>query len=274
MKNNLRWILWILEGIFVGFGAIMPGISGGTLCVAFGMYLPIIEVISHPMDNVKKYWKMLGFFVLGGVIGFVGLSGVANWLMNISSSLVTCAFMGFIIGTIPELWQDAGEQGRGKGAYVGMTLGFVIMLAFLMVLTNYNMTAIEPNTFGFFFCGILWGLSFIVPGLSSSSLLLFFGLYQPMLDGISKIDFGVCIPLGIGMVLCVGLLSKVISMIYKKFFAIVSHIIIGIVAATVIMIYPYKELAGMNMLLPIICIIGGAAISYIFTRLCAKMKQE
>ena len=41
MKNLrvLQGILWVLEGIIVGFGAIMPGISGGTLCVAFGMYM-------------------------------------------------------------------------------------------------------------------------------------------------------------------------------------------------------------------------------------------
>ena len=50
MKNLrvLQGILWVLEGIIVGFGAIMPGISGGTLCVAFGMYKPLMGVLSTP----------------------------------------------------------------------------------------------------------------------------------------------------------------------------------------------------------------------------------
>ena len=58
-KNIFLWIVWILEGIIVGVGAILPGVSGGTLCYAFGMYNPILEVLSSPFKNIKKYWFML-----------------------------------------------------------------------------------------------------------------------------------------------------------------------------------------------------------------------
>ena len=44
LQTSFKGLLWFLEGIIVGFGAIMPGLSGGTLCVAFGMYLPLIWV--------------------------------------------------------------------------------------------------------------------------------------------------------------------------------------------------------------------------------------
>ena len=111
-KEILNIFLWLIEGIIVGFGAIMPGISGGTLCVAFGMYLPIINVISHPKNNLIKYWKMLLIFGIGVLIGFVGLSGIAGKLMQINNTLVICAFIGFIIGTLPELWGEAGAHGR------------------------------------------------------------------------------------------------------------------------------------------------------------------
>ena len=83
MKKNkiIQGILWLLEGVIVGFGAIMPGVSGGALCVAFGMYKPLIGILSDPKTSIKKHWKMLGVFLLGGAIGFIGLSGVADWLM-------------------------------------------------------------------------------------------------------------------------------------------------------------------------------------------------
>ena len=81
-KNFFMWIIWLLEGIFVGFGAILPGVSGGTLCVAFGMYRPLIETISHIKTGLKKYWLMLGFFMLGIAVGFVGLSGLASMLLE------------------------------------------------------------------------------------------------------------------------------------------------------------------------------------------------
>jgi len=97
-KSFILWLIWLFEGIFVGFGAILPGISGGTLCVAFGMYRPLIETISHPKTGLKKYWLMLGFFMLGIAVGFVGLSGVAAILLEKNTILVTCAFAGFIAG--------------------------------------------------------------------------------------------------------------------------------------------------------------------------------
>lgn len=45
--------MWLLEGVVVGFGAILPGISGGTLCVAFGMYRPLIETLSSLKTGIK-----------------------------------------------------------------------------------------------------------------------------------------------------------------------------------------------------------------------------
>ena len=91
-----KWLL-LVKGIIVGFGAIMPGISGGTLCVAFGMYKPLIEVFSKPREGLKKYWMILSLFIVGIAVGFIGLSGVAGWLMGKNSNAVTCAFIGFVM---------------------------------------------------------------------------------------------------------------------------------------------------------------------------------
>ncbi len=57
MKSIFKRLLQFLEGVIVGFGAIMPGISGGTLCVAFGMYRPLLGIFSSPAENIKKTEK-------------------------------------------------------------------------------------------------------------------------------------------------------------------------------------------------------------------------
>ena len=87
----------------MGFGAILPGVSGGALCAAFGMYHPLIETFSAPRDGIRKYWRMLLFFAVGAGIGFVGLSGLTARLMDKNTTLVVCAFAGFILGTLPDL---------------------------------------------------------------------------------------------------------------------------------------------------------------------------
>ncbi len=273
-RKILLWMLWFIQGVVVGFGAIMPGISGGTLCVAFGMYLPIMRTISHPLQNIKKYALMLGVFICGAAFGFVGLSGFAGWLMKMNSTLVTCAFIGFILGTVPELWRDAGIEGRTKKSYAALAVGFAVMLAILILLQKTDISSMKADFIGYIFCGILWGISFIVPGLSSSTLLLFFGLYEPMLDGIAAIDFSVILPIIIGIAACVAILSKAVNSLYKNHYNSIYHLVIGVVIATVIMIIPDWSVDARALLYRAVCILCGAVVSYGFTKLCDKIKKE
>ena len=184
-----------------------------------------------------------------------------------------CAFIGFIIGTLPELWGEAGAHGRTVKSYISAAAGFIIIVSLLTFMEQYNKMNIDAGIAGFVLCGLLWGLSFIVPGLSSSTLLIFFGLYQPMLDGIASFDLRVIIPLGIGMATCVISLSKGISAIYKHHYNLASHVVIGIVIATVYMILPDWSANVTDISCKLLFIILGAVISYILTRICAKLKR-
>lgn len=129
--------------------------------------------------------------MLGIAVGFVGLSGIAAILLEKNTVLVTCAFIGFILGTFPALWKDAGIEGRKKSSYASLVVCFVVMLGVLALFKTQLSVTVAPGIWGYLLCGLLWGLSFVIPGLSSSSLLLLFGLYQPMLEGISSLNMGV-----------------------------------------------------------------------------------
>ena len=71
LQKSIKHILLIIKGIVVGFGAIMPGISGGTLCVAFGMYKPLLNVLSDPKKAIKEDGFKLLMFIIGAGVGFV-----------------------------------------------------------------------------------------------------------------------------------------------------------------------------------------------------------
>lgn len=281
VKNNTVWqyLLWILQGILVGFGAILPGISGGALLVAFGLYKPVIFIISHIKEGLRKYFFMFLAFFIGVGIGFVGLAGLVDEFMTKNEVIVTCFFIGFIIGTVPELWSDAGEQGRNKFSYIALGVSLIAMVLVLALLNSFN-TTMPSNIWGFAFCGVMWGLSFIVPGLSSSSLLLFFNIYQPMMNGIKTLDFACIIPLGICALLTMLILSKIVSNIFNKFYSVMSHCVLGFVLATTIMLVPRImahetfALTPLNILFYIGSIILGAIISFLLTILCAKLKRS
>ncbi len=274
-KNQLlMWLVWVLEGVACGFGAILPGVSGGALMVAFGMYRPLIETITHLKKGLKKYGMMIIMFVIGAGLGFVGLSGLTAWLLERYETIVTCAFIGFIAGTFPELWHDAGEkEGHRKGSVIGMVTCFAVMCVVLTVLDRSMNVTIPQNFLGWVICGILWGLSFIVPGLSSSSLLLFFGLYEPMMAGISSLNMAILLPMAIGMGACVVGLSKSVDMAFEKHHGAISHALLGIVAATAVAILPAWSGFG-DALVNLLFIAGGFVISWLFTVMSAKIKAK
>lgn len=276
MKNKknvvLQAILWIIQGCIVGVGAILPGVSGGTLCYAFGIYNPILEVLSSPFKGIKKYWYMMIFVVLGIGVGFVGFAGVTNWLLGLNEGVVLCVFVGLIIGTLPDIWKEAGEKGRNKISIISLIVSFVAITAVFYLFKNVWALTIQPNFVGWMICGLLWGLSFIVPGFSSSTLLLFFGIYEKMSEGISHLDFEVLIPLGIAMLATFLLLSKVMKFVFDKYHSIVSHCVLGFVVATTLMILPSFKTSFVNILIYIGCIIAGGVASFFFSKACNKIK--
>lgn len=278
-KNTpLSILLWMLQGMIIGIGAILPGVSGGTLCYAFGMYDYIIEVLSNPIKGIKKHWFMLIFFVLGGGIGFIGFSGITAALLEWNEPVVLCVFVGLIIGTLPELWRDSGERGRSRGSIISLVISFVAIAALFYLCENAWSITIPENTLGFAICGVIWGLSFIVPGFSSSTLLLFFGIYEAMSKGISNLDFSVVIPLGISMLVILLAFSRVMKLVFEKFHSIASHCIFGFVLATTLMILTkdciIQSLSVPNVLIYLVCIICGGAVGFFFTVLCDKLKAK
>lgn len=275
-KKNiiLQVVLWIVQGCIVGIGAILPGVSGGTLCYAFGIYDPVLEVLSNPIKGIKKNWKLLIFVALGGGVGFVCFAGITNWLLGLNESVVLCAFVGLIIGTLPDIWKEAGERGRSKFSIIALVISFATISAVFFVFKNVLSLTIQPGLVGWIICGVLWGLSFIVPGFSSSTLLLFFGIYEKMSEGISHLDFGVLIPLGISMLATLLLFSKLMKFVFDRYYSIISHCVLGFVIATTLMILPSFNTSIVNILAYVASILGGAVASFFFSKACSKMKSS
>lgn len=282
MENNkknkiLQIILWIVQGMIVGVGAILPGVSGGTLCYAFGIYDYLIEVLSNPIKGIKKHWFMLIFLGLGGGIGFIGFAGLTAALLAWNEAVVLCVFVGLIIGTVPELWRESGEKGRNKYSVISLIVSFIAISALFYCAQHLWAITIPATVGGFAICGVIWGLSFIIPGFSSSTLLLFFGIYEAMSRGISTLDFSVVIPLGVTMLATLLLLARVMKLVFEKCYSIASHSVLGFVLATTLMLLLSKSIVDsitpINAIVYLACIICGGGVGFFFTLACDKMKK-
>ena len=78
MKENkpgaMRLALQLLQGMLIGVGAVLPGISGGVLCVVFGIYKPVMELLSDPFRKFRTHVPRLLPVIVGMGVGFLGIA--------------------------------------------------------------------------------------------------------------------------------------------------------------------------------------------------------
>ena len=277
-----RMLLRLIHGAIIGLGAVLPGISGGVLCVVFGVYKPIMELLSHPFKAIKKHAKTLIPVVIGIAIGFVAISRLLGFLLEKYPDPSVCLFVGLIAGMLPSLFREAGEKGRSKGSFISLAVCFVVVLALLLGLKAVNVT-IVPNFWWYLFCGFCIALSVIAPGMSFSTLLMPLGLYEPLVSGIGsvadvvngfdKVRFDVIIPAGLGALITVILLAKAIDTLMNRHYSIVFHGIIGIVIAATIVIIPFNSFtAGFKeAAVNIACIVVGIVIALVLDKFNSKV---
>ena len=263
--------LHVIQGAVVGAGAILPGVSGGVLCVTFGIYQPMMALFSHPIKSFKTYYALFIPFLMGWVAGFLLLARVVEALFKVSSVLAIALFVGLIAGTLPGLFRDAGKKGTDRKSWTGFVLSLLVLFAFLSYLDTASITAIAATGWWYFFCGIVWGLSLVIPGLSSSSILIFMGLYQSMTSGIASLDFQVILPLLAGLALTVILTARLVNNLFEKRYSIMSHTILGIVIASTLLIIP-TTFSGIGELGFMVLSFGaGYVISWLLDRYGSKV---
>ena len=208
------------------------------LSVIFGIYRPVMEVLAHPLDGLRRHLALLLPIGVGAVLGFLCGGGLILVLFESSEKLATCLFIGLILGTIPSLWAEAGAQGRGNGSYLSCAASFLALSAILLYAQYGAFYTMQANFFGFLFCGLLWGLSLIVPGMTSSSILMAVGLFTPMAEGFARLDMAVILPWLLGMALIVMTLARVVNWCFHTHYPLFYHAVFGIVLASTLTIVP------------------------------------
>ena len=236
-QSPVQIVMRIFQGALIGLGAVLPGISGGVLCVVFGIYKPVMELLSNPFKNFRTHVPKLIPVIIGMGIGFLGVANLLSFFLERYPDQSVCLFIGLITGMLPSLWREAGEQGRSRGSYISMGIAFIVIMTLLISLNVFSVK-IEPSFGWYLFCGFCLALSVIAPGMSFSTLLMPLGLYTPFVDGIGHLDMAICIPGGIGALVTVFCLAKAVNALFEHCYSLAFHAIVGIVVAATVMIVP------------------------------------
>lgn len=296
----VKWLVNIFLGAFIGVGAILPGLSGGVMCVVFGVYQPLMETLAHPMTGVKKNWRLLVPVVLGVAVGFVCFGKVLSYLLGLNTPLMQAIFVGLILGTLPSFWKEAGAQKRTGASWVTLTVSFVVMFLVFAVLGACSDEAtqiaklvgsafplesikinINANFLWFVVCGVICGISIIVPGMSFSSPLMCLGLFDDMTDNLGALldlDWSVIpsfvLPLAIGALATVLLLAKPVNWLFDKYSSIAYHFVFGTLLASTVLLIPYKFNGVSDALICLAGLVGGCVFGYTIDVLQSKVKRD
>ena len=280
MNNNVnfspvRFGIKVLQGSLIGLGAVLPGISGGVLCVVFGIYKTIMEFLADPFRNMKTHIPKLMPVVIGGAIGFLGVANLLSILLEKYPDPSVCAFIGLITGMLPSLFREAGKEGRSDASFISMIIAMILVFALLISLRVMSVQ-IEPSLFWYLFCGFCLALSVIAPGMSFSTLLMPLGLYEPFVAGIGHLDMSVCIPGGIGALATVILFSRAVNSLFDHYYSVAFHAIIGVVIAATILIVPFGSFAVSvtAAVVNVICILVGIAAALALDNFNQKFDVE
>lgn len=244
-KINLIFFFRIVQGALIGLGAVLPGISGGVLSVIFGIYKPIMELLSNPVKNYRSHIPPL-----------------------------IPVFTGSIIGMLPSLFHEAGKQGRSNTSYISM---FICMITISAILLGFRLFSIEvrPGFGWYLFCGFCLALSIIAPGMSFSTLLMPLGLYTPFMDGIGHFSLNILLPAAIGTIATIVCLAKGINALFDRFYSVAFHGIIGIVISATVMIIPFRSfLTVESCIANLICISAGIAAAFSLDKFNRKVKGD
>lgn len=266
-RRRAHWLRDFLCGVLIGAGAILPGVSGGVLAVVFGIYRPFMEVLTRPRRAVPQYWRMLIPLSLGWAAGFMGVAKGLSAAMTLSAAVTYWLFIGLIAGTAPSLFREAGKEGRSASAWGSFLLCAGAVFAGLFYVSRVAHVQVEPSFWWYNFCGALWGMGVVIPGMTSSSVMMALGLYRPMLEGLARLDLLVLSAALPGMFLTIALLARLVTWFFRRHYAAAFHGILGFVMASTLVIIPTEYTGAWEMLLSALCAAAGFGLAFFLARM-------
>ncbi len=258
----------LVFGLVIGIACITPGLSGGVLAAAAGLYEPALRAIVRLRKEFKKGVLYLLPLGLGGGAGVLLFSRAMKGLMDNAQFGVLYVFLGLVAGSIPSLFGEAHEKGFRKQYLLAAFLPFVAVLLLERSFPGVHGAGEMGWPFIILYGGVL-AIGTVIPGISSSFILMNLGVYESLLDAIVAFDLRVMALLGIGAVVTGLLIIKVVEYFFRRFRGFSYYAVIGFLLGSMAMVFPGLR-TGWGLVLDLFLFFASTALSWWVMRLQKK----
>ena len=288
-------LLWlVLNGMLIGISNIIPGVSGGTMAVSLGIYDDLIISITHLFKNKKKSIKFLLPLGLGIILGVLFFSYAIEFLLSEYPFITALIFVGLIIGGLPTLTQEFKQSLKQKSKKISLK-HFLVFLLFVVLIIGFSLmqeSAMDSSALVFsfemvfimFVLGVIASATMIIPGVSGSLVLMILGYYYQLIQLLNQFsqnvltlnwvgifeDLLLILPFGIGIIIGVFVISKLLEFLFVNFPSITYSGILGLVIASPFSVLyntnafssTSLENMGLKLLIGIILMAGSFSITF------------
>lgn len=235
MKDSVKSsLILMLKGFIIGSSMSVPGVSGGTMAILLGIYDRMISSVSNFLKDIKGNTIFLMKVAVGGGVGIGSLAFVIKWLLEAFPFPVSFFFLGAVIGGIPALYKRTKSEAGGIKISSGFyfLIGLVVVISIGFIPTGNIEISNGTGVFHYLMLlvtGIIIALALVLPGISTSHMLLILGLYDSMLLAITKFDVVYIGILGISTLIGIFLITKPLEWLMNKYTHQTYSMIIGFV---------------------------------------------
>lgn len=245
----------LIRGFLMGTADIVPGVSGGTVALIFGIYEQLLGAIRTGAQGLGRLVKgdVSGFVeklksvdwlflvpLLVGVLGaIVALSSTIEKLLSEQPEAMAGLFFGLVIASISVAWALLDEKG-GRQVLIVAAVGIIVAL--LLGFQSGQIT--DAPTWAFFFAGAVAICAMVLPGVSGSFLLLMMGMYPAVLGAVHDRDLAALGVFFVGIVVGLALFSNVLGWLLDNYRDLVLASLIGLMVGSLRVLWPWPNGVG------------------------------
>lgn len=256
MKSGTLVLRSLFGGTLMGLANLVPGISGGTMLLAAGIYPRFIDALAD-VTRFRFHFRsllVLGCVALAAGIGILLLAGTLKELVVDHRWLMYSIFIGLTLGGLPVVWRMASP------ATGPLIMSAIVAFAAMIILATLQRMGVVgsggSNPVMLLVAGLAGASAMILPGVSGGYLLLLLGQYVPILSAIDSFKealkagdlnsaiepaLTVMLPVGLGVVAGIVIVGNLLQWLLHRYRKATLGALIGLLLGSTVGLWPFQQ---------------------------------